>query len=186
MRCRECAAELAVTARVCSRCGAPIVEQPPVVADTVVADTVVGAVSDTAVGDAAVSDTAGKALAAGLAGHPPEPYVPGSGDKLPAELRLVLGGYAGIAGGLFATTLACVVAAVFVFFDADIRSAVFIFVFDADIDADPDVIMDLIMVAGLFIPVVGLVCLLGFAGVVTALERIRFSRLVGEGAPSTR
>jgi hypothetical protein len=66
---------------------------------------------------------------------------------------------------LFATALACAAAAGFVFFDADIRSAVF--VFDADIDADPDVIMDLIMVAGLFIPVVGLVCLLGFAGVVT-------------------
>ncbi len=41
MRCRECAAEVAVTAPVC--CGAPIVGQPPVVADTVVADTVVGA-----------------------------------------------------------------------------------------------------------------------------------------------
>ena len=43
MRCRECAAEVAVTARVCSGCGAPIVGQPPVVADTVVADTVVAA-----------------------------------------------------------------------------------------------------------------------------------------------
>jgi DivIVA domain-containing protein len=109
---------------------------------------------------------------------PPEPYMPGSGDRVPAELRLVLAGYVGIAGGLFATALACAAAAVFVFFDADIRSAVFVSVFDADIDADPDVIMDLIMVAVLFIPVVGLVCLLGFAGVVTALERIRFSRLL--------
>ena len=36
MRCRECAAEVAVTARVCSRCEAPILGQPPVVADTVV------------------------------------------------------------------------------------------------------------------------------------------------------
>ena len=46
MRCGECAAEVAVTAGVCSRCGAPIVwQQPPVVADTVVADTVVGAVT---------------------------------------------------------------------------------------------------------------------------------------------
>ena len=60
MGCRECAAEVAATARVCSRCGAPIVGQPTVVADTVVADTVVGAVSDTA-----VSDSAGKAVAAG-------------------------------------------------------------------------------------------------------------------------
>jgi hypothetical protein len=46
MRCRECAAEVAVTARVCSGCGAPIVGQPPVVADTVVADTVVAGISD--------------------------------------------------------------------------------------------------------------------------------------------
>ena len=77
-----------VTARVCSGCGAPFVGQPPVVADTVVADMVV----------AAVSDAAGKAVAAGVAGHAlPEPYVPGSGEKLPAELRLVLAGYAGIA-----------------------------------------------------------------------------------------
>ena len=175
MRCRECAAKVAVTAQVCPRCGAPIVAQPTVVADTVVADTVVGAVSDTA-----VSDAAGKAVPARVAEQaPPEPYVPGSGDKLPAALRLVLGGYAGIACGWFATTLACVVAAVFVFFDADLRSAVFVSVFDADIDADLDVIMDLIiMVAALFIPFVGLVCLLGFAGVVTALERIRFSRLL--------
>jgi hypothetical protein len=47
MRCRECAARVAVTARVCSRCGAPIVGQPPGVADTVVADTVV---TDTVIG----------------------------------------------------------------------------------------------------------------------------------------
>jgi DivIVA domain-containing protein len=107
MRCRECAAEVAVTARVCSRCGAPIVGQPPVVADTVVADTVV----------AAISDAAGKAAPAGVAGQaPPEPYVPGSGDRVPAELRLVLAGYVGIAGGLFATALACAAAAVVVFF----------------------------------------------------------------------
>ena len=53
MRCRECAAEVAVTARVCSRCGAPIVGQPQVVADAVVADTVAGAVSDTPASDAA-------------------------------------------------------------------------------------------------------------------------------------
>jgi hypothetical protein len=56
------------------------------VADTVVADTVV----------AGISDAAGKAVAAGVAGQTPEPYVPGSGDRVPAKLRLVLGGYAGI------------------------------------------------------------------------------------------
>ena len=70
MRCRECAAEVGVTARVCSRCGAPIVGQPPVVvADTVVADM---AVVDMAVVDmavAAISDAAGKAVPAGVAGR---------------------------------------------------------------------------------------------------------------------
>jgi DivIVA domain-containing protein len=86
-----------------------MVGQPPVVADTVVADMVVGAVSD-----AAVSDAGGKAVAAGVAGHEsPEPYVPGSGDKLPAELRLVLGGYVGIACGWFAGAVACAAPAVF-------------------------------------------------------------------------
>jgi DivIVA domain-containing protein len=111
MRCRECAAEVAVTARVCSRCGAPIVGQQLVadaaVADMVVADTVVGA----------VSDAAGKGVPAGLAGQAlPEPFVPGSGDSLPAELRLVLAGYIGLACGLFAGALACAAAAVFLFF----------------------------------------------------------------------
>jgi hypothetical protein len=94
MRCRECAARVAATARVCSRCGAPIVGQeapivgpPPAMADAVVAETV----TDTMVGT--VSDAAGKAVAAGVAGQAlPEPYVPGSGDRLSAELRLVLAG----------------------------------------------------------------------------------------------
>ena len=45
--------------------------------------------------------------------------MPGSGDKLPAELRLVLGGYAGIACGLFAGALACAAAVVVVIFDAE-------------------------------------------------------------------
>jgi hypothetical protein len=109
MRCRECAAEVAAAARVCSRCGAPIVGQPPVVADMVV-----GAVSATA-----VSDAAGKAAAAGVVGQAlPEPYVPGSGDSVPAELRLVLVGYVGVACGLFAFALACG-AAVFLYFLTD-------------------------------------------------------------------
>jgi hypothetical protein len=110
MRCRECAAEVAVTARACSRCGAPIVAQPPVVADAVVADTVAGAVSDTPASDAA--DAAGKAVAAGVAGQ--EPYVPGSGARVPAELRLVLAGYVGVACGLFVVgALACAAVGVF-------------------------------------------------------------------------
>jgi hypothetical protein len=53
-------------------------------ADTVT-DTVVGAISDAAVSDAAwpvFPAVAGLAL--------PEPYVPGSGDRVPAELRLIL------------------------------------------------------------------------------------------------
>ena len=111
MRCRECAARVAATARVCSRCGAPIVGQTPVVADTVMADTVM---ADTVVG--AVSDAAGKAVTAGVAGHLlPEPYVPGSDDRVPAELRLVLAGYAGVACGLFAAALACATVFTFLF-----------------------------------------------------------------------
>ena len=62
-------------------------------------------------GRRAVSDAAGKAVPAGVAGQAlPEPYVPGSGDRLPAELRLVLAGYVGIACGLFAGALACAAA----------------------------------------------------------------------------
>ena len=62
---------------------------------------------------------AAKAVAAGVAGQaPPEPYVPGSGARVPAELRLVLAGYAGIACGLFAGALACAAALVFFFFFA--------------------------------------------------------------------
>jgi hypothetical protein len=113
MRCRECAARVAATARVCSRCGAPIVGQPLVVADPVVAETV----TDTIVGT--VTDAAGQAVA-GVAGQaPPEPYVPGSGDKLPAQLRLVLVGYVGVACGLFAVALACAAAALFPYFFID-------------------------------------------------------------------
>jgi hypothetical protein len=108
MRCRECAAEVAAAARVCSRCGAPIVGQQPVVADMVF-----GAGSD-----AAVSDAAGRAVPAGVARRPPpEPYVPGSGAKLRAELRLVLVGYAGIACGWFAGALACTAPAIFLLVD---------------------------------------------------------------------
>jgi hypothetical protein len=71
-----------------------------------VADTVVDA----------VSGAAGKG-GAWLAGQAlPEPFVPGSGDSLPAELRLVLAGYIGLACGLFAGALACAAAAVFLFF----------------------------------------------------------------------
>ena len=55
-------------------------------------------------------------VAAGVAVHAlPEPYVPGSGDRVrvPAEFRLVLAGYVGIAGGVFATTLAFSAALIF-------------------------------------------------------------------------
>ena len=106
MRCRECAAEVAATARVCARCGAPIVGQQPVVADAVVADTVAGA----------VSDAAGKAVRARVAEQAPrKPYVPGSGDKLPAQFRLVLAGYVAGACGSFVAALACAAIAVFIF-----------------------------------------------------------------------
>ena len=82
-----------------------------VMADTVMADTVM---ADTVVGT--VSDVAGKGIPAGVAGQAlAEPYVPGPGDSLPAELRLVLAGYVGIACGLFAGALACATAFAFHF-----------------------------------------------------------------------
>jgi DivIVA domain-containing protein len=69
----------------------------------VVAELVVGAVSDTV-----VSDAVGKAVPAGVAEQPlPEQHLPGSGERVPAELRLVLAGYAGLACGLFAGALGC-------------------------------------------------------------------------------
>jgi DivIVA domain-containing protein len=87
---------------------------------------------------------------------PPEPYVPGSGDGVPAELRLVLAGYVGIAGGLFATALACAAAAVFDFFG----DAVFL------------------VFTELFLLAVGL-CIWVLWRALKALQvRIRFSRLL--------
>lgn len=95
-----------MTARVCSACGAPI-GQPPVVANSLAAD----------VGVAAVSRAAGEAAPVGVVGQMlPEPYVPGSGDRVPAELRLVLAGHVGLAAGVFAAGLACAVAIVLNFF----------------------------------------------------------------------
>ncbi len=158
MRCRECAAEVAVTARVCPRCGAPIVGQPPVVADAVVTDTVVGAVSDTA-----VSDAAGKAVPAGVAGQaPPEPYVPGSGARVPAELRLVLGEYAGIACGWFAGALACAAPAVFLL----------IFVDDVYLGDDWIGLLPWLVVMAC------LVCIGALKGLEALLVHIRFSGLL--------
>jgi hypothetical protein len=152
MRCRECAAEVAATARVCSRCGAPIVGQPP----PVVVDTVVGAVSD-----AAVSDAAGKAVAIGVGGQaPPEPYVPGSGDKLPAELRLMLGAYAGIACGWSAGALACAAPA-----------AVSLLFFVDDVYLGDDWI-------GLLPWLVVMACLVCIGALKALIARIRFSRLL--------
>ena len=76
-------------------------------ADVGVTDAEVAAISD-ATGDAVPSGVAGQAL--------PEPYVPGSGDRLPAELRLVLARHVGLAAGVFAAGLACAVAIVLNFF----------------------------------------------------------------------
>jgi DivIVA domain-containing protein len=157
MRCRECAAEVAVTARVCSRCGAPIVGKPPVVvADTEVADTVVGAVSDAA--GKAVPAVAGQAL--------PEPFVPGSGASLPAELRLVLAGYVGIACGWFATALACAAAAVFVFFG------------DAVKDLDDDTGVQLFVVLLFVVQFLGLAVVVCIGALEALKAGIRFSRLL--------
>jgi DivIVA domain-containing protein len=158
MRCRECAAEVAA-ARLCSRCGAPIVGQPAVAADTVMADTVMAdtVMADTVVGT--VSDAAGKGIPAGVAGQAlPEPYVPGSGDRLPAELRRVLTGYLGIACGLFASLLAGAAAAVFLVF------------FVVDPDGDWNLPWSLLAFQ---------LCVVGFVLAPTALQaRIRFSRLL--------
>jgi hypothetical protein len=66
-----------------------------------------------------LSHAAGKAVAAGVVGQRREPYVPGSGARLPAELRLVLAGYVGVACGLFAGALACAAPLVFLFFFGD-------------------------------------------------------------------
>jgi hypothetical protein len=66
-----------------------------------------------------VNDAAGKAVAAGVVGQPREPFMPGSGARLPAELRLVLAGYVGVACGLFAGALACATALILFFLIAD-------------------------------------------------------------------
>jgi DivIVA domain-containing protein len=168
MRCGECAAEVAVTARVCSRCGAPIAGQPLVMADTVMADTVMAdtVMADTVMADTVVggiSDAAGKGVHAGVAGQAlQELFVPGSGDSLPAELQLVQGEYAGLAYGLFAGALACAAAAAFfVFFISD----------------DPD---DAISVLWLFLALLAsCACIGGLSGAFKAFQaRIRFSRLL--------
>jgi DivIVA domain-containing protein len=127
-----------------------------------VTDTVVGAVSDTA-----VSDAAGKAVPARVAEQaPPEPYVPGSGDKLPAELRLVLGGYAGIACGLFVGALACAAAAVFLLSYVD------------DLDAYDDMYGLLVGLASLA-PYVAIPCIWALWRAFKALQAcILFSRLL--------
>ena len=51
----------------------------------------------------------------------PEPYVPGSGDRVPAELRLVLAATS-VLRGLFAVALACATALVFFFFFSESTS----------------------------------------------------------------
>jgi DivIVA domain-containing protein len=96
----------------------------------------------------------------------PEPYVPGSGDRLPAELRLVLAGYVGLAGGMFAGGLACAAAAV-LFFLGDLY------------DPDDDMIRLLLLALA---SVVGPLVLLGLFSSVGLLElfkaRSRFSTLL--------
>jgi hypothetical protein len=159
MRCRECAARVAATARVCSRCGAPIVGQPPAVARTVVD---------------AVSDAGGKALPAVAGKVLPEPFVPGSGDKLPAQLRLVLAGYVGVACGLFVGALACG-AAVFLFFFTD-----YVFDFVDDVDPYGGDLADLILfVISIGAVLAGGACIWGLSRAVKTLKvGIRFSRLL--------
>jgi len=91
MRCLECGAENAGAARVCTRCGAPGAGQL-----SVAADPAMGRASDAAswaAPAAMTADTYGSALI--------EPYVPGSGNKVPAQIRHALWGYPGMALGAF-------------------------------------------------------------------------------------
>ena len=83
MRCRECAAETAAAAQFCVRCGAPGAAQPPLIAGPGAADEVSDAV-------------------AGAAPMLPEPYVPGAGGKVPAQIRWLVRAYAGVAWSAFA------------------------------------------------------------------------------------
>jgi DivIVA domain-containing protein len=96
----------------------------------VVADTLVSA----------VGGAGGETVPAGVAGQTlPEPYVPGSDDGLPAELRLVLAGHVGLAAGLFATALACVAATVLAFV-VDLN--------DSFADASEDLVFGLAFILG--------------------------------------
>jgi DivIVA domain-containing protein len=110
--------------------------------------------------DTAVSDAAGKAVPAGVAGQTPEPYLPGSGDRVPAELRLVLGGYAGIACGWFAGALACAAPAIFLLVDG---------VYLGD---------DWIGLLPWLVVVACLVCIGALKALEALIARIRFSRLL--------
>jgi hypothetical protein len=90
----------------------------------------------------------------------PEPYVPGSGDRVSAELRLVLAGYVGIAGGVFGGVMACAAAWLLVFF-VDLNDLY---------DPNNDTI-------GLALTVCMCLCIWGFGPALEALKaRIRFSR----------
>ena len=87
--------------------------------------------------------------------------MPDSDNRLPAELRLVLAGYTGIACGWFASALVCATAAVFLFFFAEPIG---------DPDDDLNVPLSLLAVE---------LCVFGFVLASLALQaRIRFSRLL--------
>ena len=105
---------------------------------------------------------------------PPEPYVPGSGARVPAQLRLVLAGYVGVACGLFVGALACG-AAVFLSFFTD-----YVFDFVDYVDPDGGVVAELIGTAiytGSFLAVGACICGL-WRALKTLKAGIRFSRLL--------
>jgi DivIVA domain-containing protein len=90
--------------------------------------------------------------------------MPGSGDRIRAELRLVLGGYAGLACGLFAGALGCAAAVVFLLFFGD------------DLDRYDDAYgLFSSLAVGVFVG--GAVAGAG-AGAVAGVQGIRFSRLL--------
>ena len=130
MRCRECAAEATAAVQFCASCGAPVAAQPPAMAGP---------------GAGEVSAAAG-----GAALVLPEPYVPGSGGKVPAQIGWLLRGYAAMAGGAFAAAWAWGIAG-------------------ANIIAQQNTQGDLGVTA---------VCTLWGLAIVFLVQRIRFSRLL--------
>ena len=130
MRCRECAAETTTAVHFCVNCGAPVTAQPSAMAGPRAGE---------------VSAAAGAAALV-----LPEPYVPGSGGKVPAQIRWLLRGYAAMAWGAFAAAWAWSIAGANIIAQQNTQG-------DAGVTA---------------------VCTLWGLAIVFLVQRIRFSRLL--------